>query len=99
MAIENKFVLRVVVIPVSRWRSTVADLFPLILNLTYAGFAPTANVVGDLYKLENVLLQIVSCYRKARKGSTYVAQIFHDIEEVIRLLVVVVHRIDSLFEH
>jgi hypothetical protein len=66
LAIDDKFMLRVVVIPIAR--STVTDLFTLILNLAYARLASAANIVGDLHEPKNVLLQTVSCYQKECKG-------------------------------
>jgi hypothetical protein len=97
MAIDNNFMLRVVVVPIAR--SPVTNFFTLILYLAYARFASAADVIGNLHEPKNVLLQVVSCYQRAGKGSTHVAQILHDVKEVIRLFVVVAHRIDSFFEH
>jgi hypothetical protein len=48
VAIIRHFVLKVPLV-VARWRSrpALSNLFPLILDLSNAGLAPTADVVGD----------------------------------------------------
>lgn len=54
LAIEDKLVLRVAVVPVSR--PTVTDFFTLKFNLAYARLASAAKIVRNLHELEDVLL-------------------------------------------
>jgi hypothetical protein len=53
----NRDLVLIVPLIEARWRwATLANLIPLILDLTDAGLTPTANIVRDFDQLKNVLL-------------------------------------------